>query len=335
MFFSAGLGDAVLLIPLIKQLKAQNFWLSGFFTSPHACEDIFYQNPLLDEVLVKKDKSQQMAFSLTHIHSFDIAFVNYFAATKINLFCAALMGHKINTHKEAFPFFRKKINYIVPQAHLHDAQQNMRLLVDNSSVSLSDFEIPFVSKQKKHILHPYVVVQISAGNGKAPYKNWPSHHWIEFLNLFAKKYPEQKLMLLGDENETALSDSIIQKMGKQVHSFVGKTNISEVMQLIHQSLFFIGLDGGLMHLAVALGKPTFTIWGGSSTVLYGYEQFSSKHKCVSLHLPCGPCNAWIAPNASRVANPNQCPDFACLQQLHAEKVFAALVPYIETQIGAL
>ena len=86
---------------------------------------------------------------------------------------------------------------------------------------------------------------------------------------------------------------------------------------VHQSQFYIGLDSGLMHIAVALNKPTFTVWGASNPILYGYEWIDpKKHKIVSLNLKCAPCSAWINPNTSRVTNPLECPDFKCIRDIY-------------------
>jgi ADP-heptose:LPS heptosyltransferase len=84
----------------------------------------------------------------------------------------------------------------------------------------------------------------------------------------------------------------------------------------------------LFLLAMALKKPTFTIWGPSSITLYGYEKFSSLHKCVSLNLACNPCSAWINANHTKAESPETCPDHACMQQLLPENVFNQLTQYV-------
>jgi len=112
-------------------------------------------------------------------------------------------------------------------------------------------------------------------------------------------------------------------------SLAGKTSLSQLIQVLNQSQLFIGLDGGLLHLSVALGKPTFTIWGPSSEKLYGYEQFNATlHKCVRLKLNCFPCSAWINANHTKTKNPETCPDQACMKQLSAEEVFTQLTNYV-------
>ncbi len=146
--------------------------------------------------------------------------------------------------------------------------------------------------------------------------------------MFLKQYPEKNLVLLGDKNEVDIAAKIKEELGSKINSLVGKTTILEAMHILNQSELFIGLDSGLMHLAVAFGKPTFSIWGPSSISLYGYEKFSSLHKCVSLNLPCSPCSAWINANHTKTTSPELCPDHKCMQQLMPQDVFNQFKEYI-------
>ena len=102
------------------------------------------------------------------------------------------------------------------------------------------------------------------------------------------------------------------------------------MEIIYHSKFYIGLDSGLMHIAVALNRPTFTLWGASDPSLYGYNWLSEKHKVVSLNLHCSPCSAWINPNTTRVDDPLKCPDFICIRDLSVEKVKTEFGHFIKT-----
>ena len=56
VFFSAGVGDAILLVPLVNQLKKQGYAVTGLFTSPYDCESIFEHTHLFDDIKIKKNK---------------------------------------------------------------------------------------------------------------------------------------------------------------------------------------------------------------------------------------------------------------------------------------
>ncbi|MHB8258936.1 MAG: glycosyltransferase family 9 protein [Bacteroidia bacterium] len=334
IFFSAGLGDTVLLIPLIKHLKNKGFLAIGFFNSTHPFEEIFSEINLLDEIIVRKSKLRQFIFSLTNLFKYDKAYINYFAANRINLLTATICSKQIFINRKVgsilFRLFSFKINYIEPVKNIHDAQQNLNLLDSNTKVSLPDFYINFNDKKGRLFSYPYIVVQISAGNNKIAYKNWPIIYWISFLKMILEQNPETNFVLLGDKNEIELADKIKVEFIDNVHSLVGETILSDAMRVLYHAELFIGLDGGLMHMAVALKKPTFTIWGPSSIILYGYEKFSPIHKCVSLNLSCNPCSAWINVNHTKTISPEKCPDHACLQQLMPQVVFNQLKHYVNS-----
>ncbi|MGZ3863756.1 MAG: glycosyltransferase family 9 protein [Bacteroidia bacterium] len=333
MFFSAGIGDAVLLIPTVKYLKKQGFRVSGFFNSPHPCEEIFTESDLLDEILVYKNKTKHILFSTRRFLKYDLAIVNYFAASRKNLITAGLVSKQTVTNKKVTSastnLFRSKTKFIKPVEDIHDAQQNLLLAGTTSPLRLSDFFIDFIPEENETLSHPFVALQISAGNNKVQYKNWPVKYWIELLKLFTLNYPDKEIVLLGDENEAGLAEEIISRVKTNVVSLIGKTTIKEAMGILARSDFFIGLDGGLMHLAVALNKPSFTLWGPSNENLYGYENFNDRlHKCMHLFLTCRSCSAWINPNHTRVQAPELCPDQACLHDLLPETVFDQLKQYV-------
>ena len=113
------------------------------------------------------------------------------------------------------------------------------------------------------------------------------------------------------------------------HAAPSPAPLGAAMQVIAGSSLFIGQDGGLMHMAVALGKPSFTVWGPSSEKLYGYQQYDPlMHQCVHLNLSCRPCNAWIGANNSKAAGPEKCPDHACMAQLTTAEVCDRFNKYV-------
>lgn len=326
IFFSAGLGDAVLLIPLARSLKKQGFKVDGFFNSPFPSEDIFKDSGILDEIIICRNKFKQLLFALTHISSYEKVFLNFFSANRSNLTTACLIGKNVYTNRKISSFvwdlFKTHIHFTEPAPRMHDAEQNLLLNGETKTISLEDIRIEFIKKEVKQFPSSFIAVQLSAGNNNAPYKNWPVYHWAEFLRSTLNEHPEKKIVLLGDNHETGLSEQLQKDLGERIVSLTGKTTVKEAMNILAHCDLFVGLDGGLMHLAAALGKPTFTIWGATNPVLYGYERVNPfMHRCLSLKLKCSPCSAWINPNTSRVSSPAMCPDLACLCDLSPKMAF--------------
>ena len=337
LFFSAGLGDALLLVPLVKQLKKEGFYICGFFTTQNPCIEIFSEIELLDEVISCTSRKKQLRFALFNYLQYDIAILNYFAVNRSNLLTAAICAKKIIRHlsQQSYPYYfsGNKSTLVAPIPGIHDGEQNIRLWNPELRIKLPDFFLTIPERKKQLLPHPFIVVQMNAGNAAITYKNWPFSHWITFFTFFLKQYPDKKLVLLGDAQQHEELHQFALEHSEHIHSLLGKTSLTEAMHWIEQSHSFIGLDGGLMHLAVALRKPTFSLWGPSSSTLYGYEQLSPLHKCISLNMACSPCNAWIGANLSKTKKPENCPDFSCMNELLPNIVFREYQQYVNLLSG--
>ena len=333
IFISAGLGDAVLLLPLIKRLKKDNYHLTAIITSSFNCEALFEHSDLFDEIVILRSKVSKLTFALKHLHYFQKSIINYFAASRSNLMLANSISKEVvcNNTENKSNLLNKRIVFKTPEKNIHDALQNLQLFYKKENIlplNLNDFQLKLKSVSDLSLPAPYIVVQTSTGNNNAPYKTWPLIHWLSLIEKIQQKYPHLNIVLLGDKNEIGIENAL-QKKNKKLISLIGKTSISQVWSIISNALLFVGLDGGPMHVAATVDAPTFTIWGGSDPELYAYHHIDgTKHRIIKKTMSCGPCNSWINPNTSKTGNPLKCPDFECLTSLSPETVFAELVTFI-------
>ncbi len=329
VFFSAGVGDAILLVPLVNELKKEGYKVTGLFTSSYDCESIFENTSLFDAIEVKKNKISLILFSIFNLRKFDLVFLNHFSFSKSHLILSTLFGKQIYTNYKEFTSAQSSnsINFIVPKIDIHDALQHLHLFNTKAILQDLNFNLNYKPQQNNKFNLPskYIVIQASSANNQAPYKNWPFKNW---LHLF-KHLSSTTIVLLGDHTETHLNNTINTSDFPNVISLIGKTTLNDVMEIIYHSTYYIGLDSGLMHIAVALNKPTFTIWGASNPKLYGYDWKGKKHKIISLNLSCSPCSSWLNANTSRVLNPSQCPDFKCIQDISIELVNTELDAFMK------
>lgn len=328
VFFSAGLGDALLLIPMVKGLKAQGYRVAGLFNSDMPCAEMMRNTEVLDDIIDVKNKAQQAVLSLQKMKAYNLAVLNTFSGGRANFMTALAIAENVVTNAK-HDTNNAKIKTISPLPGIHDAEQNLYLIGENN-FKLEDLSIPSLTPLAG-LPQEYTALQVSSGNAKIAYKNWPLEHWMEFLALLFSNYKEKKLVLLGNKEDLPLAEKLQNKFGSSILSLAGKTTITEVMQVLSHCKLFIGLDGGLMHLAAAFGKPTFTLWGPSNEKLYGYEQFDPQmHRCVRSKQNCSPCNSWIEPNTLKTDAPENCPDNACMRELGSKEVFEAFGKYLNS-----
>ncbi len=321
VFFSSGLGNALLLVPLLKNIPKETE-VYGIFNSPYNCEELFWDNSLVHKKITIHKFSDYFKL-IPLFKSFSIIYLDFFAVNKKNVLISWYISKNIYAHasKIKIPSFIN-INWVYITTKQHMALTNLKLLNKSLTLNLQDFYLPtFLNFNQKHFIEaPYIVVQLSSGNNTAPYKTWDIYNWKQLIEKIIQNNPQLHIVLLGDIHEVNLWDHT--EESKQIINLLGKTTISEVMQIIQHALLFIGHDSGLMHISVGMGTKTCTIWGGSDYEIYGYESFDNKlHRIIAYKESCWPCNSWYKPNISKTSNPLNCPDFSCLKHITVNQVY--------------
>jgi ADP-heptose:LPS heptosyltransferase len=332
VFISAGLGDAILLLPLVELLRNNGYSVTGLVTSVFPCEQLFPGTTVFDHLLVARTKARKGWLALKDYRNYQLAIVNYFAASRSNLLLAKQIATMVHTNRipqNSGKRIASQVVFFKPKEGIHDAEQNM-LLAGNGMHQLKEsaLQLPIPLLGVRTLPETFIALQLSANHNHDTYKNWPVKHWISFLHLCRRSFPGLKFILLGDVREMAYAEEVVQANTGNMESLAGQTTIPEAVAVIQRCALFLGLDGGLMHLAAALGKTTFTLWGPSNPLLYGYEIMNpEKHKVISLHLPCSPCSAWISPNISRFKGPEECRTRECLADLLPDAVFREFINF--------
>ena len=333
VFFNAGLGNSIVLVPLIKKLKREgNVDITAIFTDTFNADLLFSDQPnLIDHTIILRSNASVLKL-LFKIKTFDLVFLDFFASTKKNLFIAKALSKEISAFKKEHidPEFlnkRKDIHLVQATAQQHTALVNLTLWPSLSQqLSIEDFQLkkPENNLQEKFkIREPYICVQVGSGNSRTPYKTWAPENWKEIILHLTNHYATYQIVLIGDDSEKNILDDFPSQKG--ILNLLGKTSIEDLKSILSRATLFIGHDSGPMHISVCYNVPTLTIWGGSSWHLYGYHNMApKKHKIVGNKLDCWPCNAWINPNTKRVSDPLQCPDFKCITHISTKQVIEVL-----------
>ncbi len=121
----------------------------------------------------------------------------------------------------------------------------------------------------------------------APFSSHESHSWelekyFELINLLSKDY---KVYVLGNTLKP-LKDV---NENRTVINKINKTTIVEAVEIIAQSLFFIGNDSGLTHIALKFKIPLLGILGGGNFGRYLPYNESTTTKFVYHKLDCFNC----------------------------------------------
>jgi lipopolysaccharide heptosyltransferase I len=117
----------------------------------------------------------------------------------------------------------------------------------------------------------------------------------------------------GSEPERALAREVVEVAGRRGVVEAPPTSLRDLAALLSGAVLFVGGDTGPMHLAVALGVPTVSVFGPTSPERNGPYGESDLAVIAEIDLDCRPC--WRRSCARG--------DHACLARLDAGRVLQA------------
>ncbi|MDD2768971.1 MAG: glycosyltransferase family 9 protein [Methylococcus sp.] len=143
-----------------------------------------------------------------------------------------------------------------------------------------------------------------------PQKHWIDEHWSALADRISSRYGWPVLML-GGPGDTERAAGIQSRCGSDLKNLAGKTGLAVSGALIRRAGLGIGVDTGLTHMSIALGRPTLALFGSTAPYLE-----TGRSDAVVLYdaLPCSPCER----------RPTCDGAFTCMAQLTVEKTLAAV-----------
>jgi heptosyltransferase-1 len=111
---------------------------------------------------------------------------------------------------------------------------------------------------------PFLHLSISAAS--SPLNEWPLDAWSETLRQVWLKSPHSRVVAtgVGSEREIArLADLVSLVQDKRLQIFFDPLPMSRLAAFLQESSLHLGLDSGVLHFAMALGKPTVSLFRDS------------------------------------------------------------------------
>lgn len=141
--------------------------------------------------------------------------------------------------------------------------------------------------------------------GRTATKCYPQEYWERLAGLLKTKYPELKIVQIGN------------KTGKHISSvdsdLAGKTTLSECTGILKKSRLHIDIEGGLVHICASIGTPCVTLFGPTSVEYFGYPQ--------NIKLRDDSCpDCWWSTQNWMECCPRKYPRPECMYKLTPEKV---------------
>lgn len=169
--------------------------------------------------------------------------------------------------------------------------------------------------KKNGIASDDIVVGLVPGGGAswgkdAAYKRWAPEKYAKLADKIVEKFSAH-IILLGDQNEEELCRQVKTLMRSNACLACGETSVGQFAALLKSCRLNIVNDGGPLHVAVAVGAKTVSIFGPVDPLVYG--PLRHDHVVVTKDLACRPCYRRF-----RMA---QCSHISCLKTIEVEEVF--------------
>lgn len=120
-------------------------------------------------------------------------------------------------------------------------------------------------------------------------RRWPKEKFAQLADAVSENF-DVNILIFGDANEAVLCDSVISLMKHRPIRIVGETDLMQFATLLSECDLVIANDGGPLHLSVAAGVKTISLFGPVDERVYGqYPNDFRLHRIIKKDLPCRPC----------------------------------------------
>ncbi len=334
VFQTAFLGDLLLSIPLLKNLKRLFPDQTLILVCRQGFGAFFLEHKLADEVfeMNKKDKTSiESVMDQLKAKQF-----NYIVCPHESPRTAMLLRSIKANKKIAFKKWWNGIFFdetLKKPYELPDALRQMSLL----TLISEDFKLKFSNYvQQNKIENPKTQTNYKWAFGPlpdwasmklathsdidpnlvvlAPGSVWNTKRWtLEGYENLAKHFAQQgsHVILIGTKQEQELCQRIAEKIPGVINK-AGQTSLSELYNILKTARILYCNDSGAMHLAAAAGTETVSIFG-PTVLAQGFMPWNEKSVVVQKPLPCRPCGRHGS---------EQCPigTHECMKSISAEEL---------------
>lgn len=132
----------------------------------------------------------------------------------------------------------------------------------------------------------FITIQLGVANNQPNPKSWSLPNWNQLVASCVAA--GHHVVLLGDKNEVALGDKILEDCSKNnITNLIGKTSIIDLVHILKKSKLTLGVDSGIAHLASVLKCKTIVLWGPS--VFSKSHPIGENVTYINRHMLCAPC----------------------------------------------
>lgn len=310
-----GIGDALLLAPLIRTLRAKYSDASISILAESRNAGAFSLIPSFNRLLTYDNCINFIQLLLSRYDLIiDTEQWHRLSAVIARLVPSSMkIGFGTNERRSLF-------THQVPYFHdEYEGQSFLNLLQPLGIYESFDYSSPFLSipspatSQINSLLEPLKAPYISIFPGASvTERRWGVNKYKELVRLL-DRYGISCVIIGGKEDQPS-GEAIVS--GTFGLNLAGQTSIAGTAAIIHKSRLLVSGDSGILHMGVGLGIPTVSLFGAG--ILKKWAPKGENHVVLSRNLSCSPCTIFgTTPDCQNRVR--------CLEEISVECVYEAVV----------
>ncbi|MEJ2033388.1 MAG: lipopolysaccharide heptosyltransferase II [Deltaproteobacteria bacterium] len=330
------IGDAIMTTPAVRTIR-ENFpeakitilakpWVADVFVaSPHIDEVVLYQSKRIHRGLqglwrlANELRERRYDLAILLQNAFEAALIARLARIPARAGYRRDARSWLLTHPVTIDPGIRKIHQVF---YYQDLLRQLGLSPGPDELHLTlPRPVRRWAKEFAANLGRQLLIGFNPGAAYGPAKCWPASKYAE-LAVRLHGSLGATILVFGTDQDTGAAAEIKSQLPDHVVDLAGQTKLAEAMALIGVCDGFVTNDSGLMHVAAALQTPLVAIFGSTDAVATG--PYSPQATVVQKELPCRPC---LKPDCKR--------DFACMEEIGVEEVFAVVQRLLERKKGRI
>ena len=152
-------------------------------------------------------------------------------------------------------------------------------------------------------------------------KLWLLDRFLELGRMLIKELAAAIVMVGSGASERLIAEEFRSLLGPSCINAVDWGDSLQTAALLKQTNALVASDGGILHLATAVGIKCVAIWGPTPLELFAPTGLPGTIKVLQKEVSCSPCKK------------TECSDKICLSSISAHEAFIAIIELLGPDIG--
>ena len=286
------IGDAVMALPFLQQLKLENQRSEIFIICKEWVSGIYENHPAVTEVIPIRNRDLNGLVSTVRI-GFNLRykkFDRFYTLTDSirSAFIIWLSGSKKRYgYRSQMRSFLLTDVFNLPAAKIHRSNKYLNILGEKSSIDvlpkihLSNEEIEWACNIiiTLDLKNPIALLPYSVATSRS-IPNITTKEWI--------KNSKRDYLIFGSNSDIKKADELISICSNNsIKSICGKYSLRQVIALISICEYALAADSGLGHISASLDIPTVSFFGAGISKITG--PIGSAVLVINKDVHCSPC----------------------------------------------